>query len=113
MRHAGPQLDRSSSWKTLFAEVAGRYSGAEVDRRWRLDLLDAYAYMRTCDRRGFQSKESVVNGLLNRYPLSEDGYIALAANLFWNNWPTLTQMFMRINNFLDQHLQRRATIRRS
>jgi hypothetical protein len=86
----------------MFAEVAGRYQGAEVDRRWRLDLLDAYAYMRSCDRRGFQAKESVVNGLLNRYPLSEDGYIALAANMFWNNWPTLTQMFMRINNFLTR-----------
>ena len=42
----------------------------------------------------------MVNGLLNRYPLTEDGYIALAANLFWNNWPSLTGMFIRINNFL-------------
>lgn len=84
----------------MFDEVSGRYSGVEVDRRWRLDLLDAYAYMRICDRRGFQSKESVVNGLLSRYPLTEDGYIAVAANLFWDNWPALTTLFMRINNFL-------------
>ncbi len=84
----------------LFDEMAGRYSSTEVDRRWRLDLLDAYAYMRVCDRRGFQSKESVLNGLLTRYPLSEDGYIATAANLFWDNWPSLTQLFIRINDFL-------------
>jgi len=92
----------------MFDEVATRYSSMEVDRRWRLDLIDAYAYMRIVDRRGFQSKESVLNGLLNRYPLTEDGYIAVAANMFWNNWPSLTSMFMRINNFLtsistDEH----------
>lgn len=85
----------------LFDEVATRYSSTEVDRRWRLDLIDAYAYMRVVDRRGFQSKESVLNGLLNRYPLSEDGYIAVAASMFWNNWPSLTSLFMRINNFLS------------
>jgi hypothetical protein len=85
----------------MFDEVASRYSSTEVDRRWRLDLLDAYAYMRVCDRRGFQAKESVLNGLLNRYPLSEDGYVALAANLFWDNWSSLTTLFMRINNFLS------------
>ncbi len=84
----------------MFDDVAGRYTSTELDRRWRLDLLDAYAYMRVCDRRGFQSKESVLNGLLNRYPLSEDGYIAVAANLYWDNWSSLTTLFMRINNFL-------------
>jgi hypothetical protein len=84
----------------MFDEVATRYSSTEVDRRWRLDLIDAYAYMRTCDRRGFQSKESVLNGLLNRYPLNEDGYIAVAANMFWDNWESLTGLFMRINDFL-------------
>jgi hypothetical protein len=36
----------------------------------------------------------------DRYPLTEDGYIAVAANMFWNNWPSLTSLFMRINNFL-------------
>jgi hypothetical protein len=84
----------------MFAECASRYSSTDVDRRWRLDLIDAYAYMRICDRRGFQSKESVLNGLLNRYPLTEDGYIAVAANLFWDNWGSLTTLFIRINNFL-------------
>ena len=50
----------------LFEEMSRRYGESKVDRRWRLDLLDAYAYMRGCDRRGFQSKEAVVNGMLSR-----------------------------------------------
>ncbi|MCA9246428.1 MAG: hypothetical protein KDA42_04910 [Planctomycetales bacterium] len=86
----------------LFESVSRRYGDSEVDRKWRMDLLDAYAYMRTCDRRGFQSKEAVVNGMLTRYPLTEEGYIAVAANLFWDNWGTLTQLFMRINDFLSK-----------
>lgn len=88
----------------LFDEVSRRYTSTsgEVDRRWRMDLLDAYAYMRSTDRRGFQSKEAVVNGLLNRYPLSEEGYIAVAAHVFWNNWGSITGMFMRINEFLEK-----------
>jgi hypothetical protein len=90
----------SEQMEDMFDEVATRYSSTEVDRRWRLDLIDAYAYMRTCDRRGFQAKESMLNGLLNRYPLSEDGYIAVAANMFWDNWESLTSLFMRINDFL-------------
>ena len=86
----------------LFEETSRRYSATEVDRRWRMDLLDAYAYMRTCERRAFQSKEAVVNGMLSRYPLSEDGYIAIAAKLFWDNWGSLTTLFIRINDFLEK-----------
>lgn len=91
-----PQLEE------MFEQVSSRYGGTEVDRKWRLDLLDAFAYMRVCDRRGFQSKEAIVNGLLTRYPLSEEGYIAIAANLFWDNWGSLTGLFMRINEFLTK-----------
>ncbi|MCA9271387.1 MAG: hypothetical protein KDA41_23045, partial [Planctomycetales bacterium] len=88
----------------LFDEVGRRYqsSTGSVDRKWRMDLLDAYAYMRSTDRRGFQAKEAVMNGLLNRYPLSDEGYIAVAAHIFWNNWGSLTSMFMRINEFLEK-----------
>jgi hypothetical protein len=86
----------------LFEQMSRRYGATEMDRKWRLDLLDAYAYMRTCDRRGFQSKEAVINGMLTRYPLTEDGYVAVAAHLFWNNWPSLTNMFIRINDFLSR-----------
>lgn len=96
-----------TNWKEdeledLFQDVFKRYSAQTVDRRWRMDLLDAYSYMRTVDRRGFQSKEAVVNGLLTRYPLTNDGYAAIAANLFWDNWGSLTQLFIRINEFLNR-----------
>ena len=88
--------------ESMFDEVGRRYADSEVDRSWRVDLLDAYAYMRLCDRRGFQSSESIVNGLLSRYPMSEDGYVAIAANLFWDNWSSLTSLFIRINDFLQK-----------
>ncbi len=91
-----------SELEAMFDELGRRYAATEVDRRWRMDLLDAYAYMHGSDRRGFPAKEKVVNGLLSRYPLSEDGYIAVAASLFWNNWTSLTEMFMRINKFLGK-----------
>ena len=86
----------------LFVDLSSQYRSSEVDRRWRMDLLDAYSYMRTCDRRGFVAKESVLNGLLSRYPLSEEGYVAAAASLFWNGWDSLTSLFNRINHFLDR-----------
>lgn len=88
--------------ESLFDELGRRYASTSVDRRWRVDLLDAYAYMHSADRRGFPAKEKVVNGLLSRYPLTEDGYIAVAANLFWDNWSSLTELFMRINRFLEK-----------
>jgi len=84
----------------LFEEISKKYASADVDRSWRLDILDAYAYMRTVDRRGYAAHESIVNGLLTRYPLSEDGYVQIAANLFWDAWDSLTSMFVRINEFL-------------
>ena len=34
----------------------------------------------------FPAKEAVLNGLLSRYPLDEEGYVAAAAALFWDNW---------------------------
>jgi len=86
----------------LFQELSRRYAGQQVDRGWRYDLLDAYAYMREVDRRGFLSPEALLNGMLTRYPLSQDGYIAAAAHLFWDNWASLTGMFMRINDFLGK-----------
>jgi hypothetical protein len=84
----------------LFEEMSRKYAAANIDRGWRLDILDAYAYMRSVDRRGFPAHESIVNGLLTRYPLSEDGYIQISASLFWDEWQSLTQMFQRINDFL-------------
>ena len=84
----------------LFEDVHRRHGEAEVDRKWRMDLLDAYCYMRNVDRRGFQATEAILNGLLSRYPLGEDGYVAIAAALFWDNWQSLTNLFIRIDGFL-------------
>ena len=67
-----------------------------------MDLLDAYSYMRAVDRRGFQAKEAVINGLLSRYPLTEEGYVATAAALFWDNWESLTGLFVKIATFLKR-----------
>ncbi len=58
--------------------------------------------MRAVDRRGFQATEAVINGLLSRYPLTEEGYVAAAAALFWDRWPTLTALFVKIANFLKR-----------
>jgi hypothetical protein len=91
-----------SELETLFEELARQFPGKEVDRKWRMDLLDAYSYMRGVDRRGFQAKEAVLNGLLSRYPLSEDGYVQAAATLFWNQWQSLTNLFLKISNFLNR-----------
>ena len=88
--------------ETLFEDLGRDYDGKQVDRKWRMDLLDAYWYMRKVDVRGFRAKESVLNGLLSRYPLTEEGYIAAAASLFWSNWQSLTNMFIKINNFLQR-----------
>ena len=63
----------------LFEDLAQKYPEKQVDRKWRMDILDAFSYMRAVDRRGFQATEAVINGLLSRYPLSEDGYVAVAS----------------------------------
>ena len=88
--------------ETLFEDLARKFPDQQVDRKWRMDILDAFSYMRAVDRRGFQATEAVINGLLSRYPLSEDGYVAVAAALFWDNWPTLTALFVKIANFLKR-----------
>ena len=84
----------------LFEELSRNHPGREVDRKWRMDLLDAFSYMRNVDRRGFPAKEAVLSGLISRYPLSEEGYQAAAAALFWDNWQSLTNLFIRISGFL-------------
>ncbi len=86
----------------LIDDLARKFPGTEIDRHWRMDLLDTFSYMRNVDRRGFQAKEAILNGLLSRYPLSEEGYVAAAAALFWDSWQSLTNLFIRINNFLDK-----------
>ena len=91
-----------SELESLFEDLSREYPGTEVDRKWRMDILDAYSYMRYIDRRGFSAKEAILNGLLSRYSFSDDGYVAVAASLFWGNWTSLTGLFIRINNFLTR-----------
>jgi hypothetical protein len=88
--------------EALLQELNRRYPAEQIDRDWRMDLLDVYASMRSCDPRGFKSDESVFSGLLSRYPLANEGYVALAANLFWSNWRSLTVLFLRIDSFLTK-----------
>jgi hypothetical protein len=71
-----------------------------ADRGWRGDLLDAYAYTRRHDSLRLQADEPAFNGLLRRYPLGEQGYIDLAAALFWGAWPELTALFRTVWQFL-------------
>ena len=72
-----------STLEELFEQLGREYGGQEVDRKWRMDILDTFSYMRNVDRRGFAAREAILNGLLSRYPLREEGYIAAAAALFW------------------------------
>ena len=58
--------------------------------------------MRAVDRRGFQAKEAIINGLLSRYPLTEEGYVAAAAALFWDSWESLTGLFVKIASFFKR-----------
>jgi hypothetical protein len=91
-----------SELEQIFEDLHREYTGTEVDRKWRIDILDSYSYMRNVDHRGFSSKEAIINGLLSRYPLSEEGYINAAATLFWDGWQSLTSLFRKINNFLSK-----------
>jgi hypothetical protein len=86
----------------LLEELSRQHPAAQVDRQWRMDLLDAFSYMRGVDPRGFPAPEAVLNGLLSRYPLSEEGCVAAAARLFWDNWASLTGLFVKINGFLER-----------
>ncbi len=91
-----------SELEELFEDLSRSCPGDDVDRKWRMDIIDAYSYIRAVDRRGFQAKEAVLNGMLGRYQLSEEGYVAAAAALFWDGWQSLTNLFQKISNFLDR-----------
>ncbi len=85
----------------LFEEVASNHAGGEVDRQWRMDLLDVYSYLKRLDPLRYYSDESMFNGLLSRYALSDAGYTEIAARLCWDSWPELTDLFLRICSFLE------------
>ena len=86
----------------MLEDVSRQYPGTSIDRRWRMDILDAYSYMRTVDRRGFPTKEAILNALLSRYQLSDEGYIQACGQIFWGGWATLNALFVKINRFLEK-----------
>ena len=74
----------------------------DVARLWQMDLLDVYSYLKQCAGSRYTAEESAFNGLMSVYPLSEEGYVEIAARLCWNSWPDLTQLFNRVCAFLDK-----------
>lgn len=83
--------------ETLFSKGG---AAATSDRRWRVDLLDTYAYLRRYDPLRLQADEAAFNGLLSRYPLGDEGYVEVAAALFWGGWPDLTSLYRKVWQFL-------------
>lgn len=95
-------LWQESQLEDLFLQHASAYSAADADRDWRMDLLDVYSYLKRLEPLRFRADESIVNGLISRYPLTDEGYVHVVARLCWNSWPTLTGLFKTIWSFLEQ-----------
>ena len=93
-------LWQESQLEALFEHSAS--GTGDADRDWRMDLLDVYSYLRRLEPLRFRADESMVNGLISRYPLSHDGYVEVVARLCWNSWPTITGLFNTIWKFLEE-----------
>ena len=94
-------LWQESQLEELFEQQATSHSANEADREWRMDLLDVYSYLKRLEPLRFRADESAVNGLISRYPLTNEGYVQLVARLCWNSWPSLTGLFNTIWKFLE------------
>lgn len=86
----------------LFEETAKSHSADKIDREWRMDLLDVFTYMKRLLHWLYVADETVLNGLLSRYPLSDQGYTIVAATLFWNKWPEISGLFSNVCRFLEK-----------
>ncbi len=88
----------------LFEEISKQHPADEPDREWRMDLLDVYSYVRGLNHHLYAAEETMLNGFLSRYPLTEAGYVELAGRLFWNadEFPALTTLFNNVNRFLKK-----------
>lgn len=84
----------------LFADINAAHPAEQVDREWRMDLLDVYSYLQGLASHLFKADESMLNGLISRYPLTDEGYVQVAARLCWNSLPSLTGLFHRVWKFL-------------
>ena len=95
---------REGQLRDLFEEVSRTEEADAVDREWRMDLLDVYAYMRNIDPLLFEVSESMFNSFLSRYPLTNDGYVEIAGRMFWDckQFGSLTTLFNDVCSFLEK-----------
>lgn len=93
---------REGQLRGLFEETCRGHASDAVDRDWRIDLLDAYAYLRNIDPRQYEATESMFNSFLSQYPLTDKGYVEIAGRLFWDarNFPALSTLFVQVCEFL-------------
>src|SRR3954452_3313118 len=88
--------------RATFDEARRDSGAAEADPAWRTDLYDAYTYMRGHAPREFTATDVEFNGLLGASRLDGRGYLAVAARIFWDGWPELTELFREVAAFLQQ-----------
>ena len=95
---------REGQVRELFEEVSRDHADHSIDRDWRMDLLDVYAYLRGIDPRQYEISESMFNSFLSQYPLSEAGCVEIAGRMFWDrkNFPALTTLFNNVCRFLKR-----------
>lgn len=95
---------REGQVRALFEEISQSHSAEAVDRDWRMDLLDVYAYLRSLDPRLYEIGESMFNAFLSQFPLTGAGYVEIAGRMFWDrqNYPELTSLFRDVDQFLQK-----------
>lgn len=92
----------TASIEHLLEDLSKSHGARTINREWRLDLLDCFTYMKLVKHWRFHTEEMTFNAILSRYPLSDEGYAILAATLFWNKWPEVSELFSTVCRFLDK-----------
>ena len=95
---------REGQLRCLFEEVSKDHGTDAVDRDWRIDLLDSYAYLRNIDPRQYEATESLFNAFLSQHPLTPAGYVEIAGRMFWDskNFPSLSVLFEDVCKFINK-----------
>ncbi len=95
---------REGQLRSLFEEVSKKHGSDKVDREWRLDVLDAYSYLRKIDVNRYETEESLFNAFLSRYPLTSAGYLEIAGRMFWDsrNFPAISHLFAQVCSFIQK-----------
>ena len=97
---------QESQLEKLFEDQSAAHRSDAVDREWRLDLLDLYTYLRRLEPLRYRAPETMLNGLISRYPLTKEGYVQVVAKLGWNSWSSLTALFQQVWRFLETTRQK-------